>query len=295
MRRLRWTWLVVAATFAIIIASWVLGLLSFLNLANPWFNPRAEVKAIRASTPRLYDTSDSSSRLYAYCEESALAIREGKLEEAKAILSTASLEDPANPLFDYLFARLQLADNSPDKAMSHIMDGNAKGRLTIYASNRIRPDQWNRLEVQEIGRMVREMVKVKKDASSLLALYDVGQKMVFCQPADFSVVSNGLFLRRFIAGKILGAHQDKLTPEAAQFFEMASRTTGPAWTFYEGGPERNSVSDPRNRLYIAMRMMRRGGMRDFVEVWTLYKDLEAQATSDHVQRRVRPRPEKAFK
>ncbi len=295
MRRAPWAWTVVGVAIAVVVTSWVLGMYSFVALTSPWFNPKRAIESIRESTPRLFVTDDRNSQLYDYCEGAAKAIRSGRVEDARKLIGKASKMDPGNPLFDYLLARVAVADNDSDSALKFIKSGNSKGKLAIYASSRVRPDRWSRTEVGEISHLVRLIVKVKSDLNALIPLFDVGQKLVFCQPADYSVVSYGLFIRRFVATRITAADKGRLTPEARDYFKGVSQHTGPAWTLYD---DRSglSITDPRSKLYVAMfRRSRSGNMKDFVEAYILNKDLEAARTSEFVKRRVKPRPAKVFR
>ncbi len=293
MRRARWAWLAAALAIAVVVASWVLGIYSLVNLAGPWLSPKSQIDAIRKSTPRIYVTDDRNSLLYGYCQTAVTDMREGKLSDARSVIEKGSKIDPKNPLFDYLKARAAFVDNDLDTAMKCIKNGNNKDTFLIYSSNRIRPDKWNRLEVGEVSHLVRQLVKVKTDLKSLVALYDVGQKIIFCQPADYSVVSYGLFIRRFVATKIILADKGRLTPEARRFFQEVSQYSGPAWTLYDDSGRYN-VTDARSRLYMAMRMRRSGTMSDFIEAYILAKDLEAQSTSEYVVKRVKIRPANVF-
>jgi hypothetical protein len=280
----------------VVVVSWALGVYAFVDLTVPWVNPKRVIQTMRRGTPRHHITDERNSSLYDLCQSAAMAIRGGELPQARALVARGAKQDPANPLFDYLSAAISDADDDSATALSLVDQGNAKGELHLYSTNRVLPDRWNRFELLAISHMARQLVKVRnKDLSALLTLYDLAQKLSFCNPADYSVVTVGLNLRRFVARKIADADSGRLTPEAREYFGSVADRSRASWRMFEGALSHFDFVDPRSRLSVAMRKLRRSGnTQGFIEAYILSQDMEAERTAAIRRKHVKPRPERVL-
>jgi len=287
----------VAIAASVVLTSWFLGLYSFISLTGPLFNPRREIQFIRDHTPKYYIADNRSSTLYSYCQRTTAAIREGRIDDARRLAGQGSKLDPDNPLFDYLLAAAAAADDDIDSAKKSIARGNAKGDFVLYSTIRSMPDRWSRSETMTFNHAVRQLVKASPgDLGTLLAVYDLAQKLVFCRPADPSVFSSGLFLRRYVAIRITMADKGRLTPEARQYFEGASQVYRSVWQPLDEVAAHFDFNDPQAKVRMAMSVLRQSGgsEMDRYNMSVLSMDIDAERTERYRQSNIRPRPSDIF-
>ena len=208
--RIPWQLLIISSGLLVIIGSMITGVWLAVRAVSPWAGSFIDIRQIEERGSRFYDTGPAASRLDEQVSRIWLSIKRKQYAEALRHIDAGRAEDPRNPLFDYLQARVYADQADWPRVFASIRDGNNRGILRLYATSRASPDRWIWPEFDLIRFVGKAIVRRFPDQKSALTeALVMSNKLVWCEPPDPGRLWQSVGLRLDIARRLLPIAQEE--------------------------------------------------------------------------------------